>query len=108
MRCTLCGYQWHLDGEQRLITTQALTKACKGAGSKGSPPLSEFFKKKSETSSTAADALTSQPLATESQPQVENRPTPRRLHFHTQLDEREELTQEEDDDGSTNMTVDFF
>lgn len=47
--CTNCGCQSNLDGELRIITNQVLTKVCKGAATKGSPPLSEFFKKKGET-----------------------------------------------------------
>ena len=43
--CLQCGIQWHLDSQQRIITTQALGKQCKGAGQKGTPPISEFFKK---------------------------------------------------------------
>ena len=53
VKCTQCGTQWNLDGNQRLIATQALYKPCKGAATRGSPPLSEFFKKKDTPGSTS-------------------------------------------------------
>ena len=106
VRCTQCGCQWNLDGEQRIITNQVLTKVCKGAGTKGSPPLSEFFRKKTDTSSQSAEASLSQPPAKEAQSLDVQGPTPRRLHFNTQLDERE--GQEDEEGEGNNMIVDFF
>ena len=87
-------------------TNQALTKVCKGAGTKGSPPLSEFFRKKTDTSSQSAEASLSQPPAKEAQSLDVQGPTPRRLHFNTQLDERE--GQEDEEGEGNNMIVDFF
>ena len=91
VKCTQCGCQWNLDGEQRIITNQVLSKVCKGAGAKGSPPLSEFFKKKGDTHSQAEGDH--KPTA-EPEPAVSTRPTPRRLHFPTSLDDRESTAKE--------------
>lgn len=44
--CTLCGIQWHLDSQKRVIGASAFRKECRGAGLKGSPPLSDYFKKR--------------------------------------------------------------
>lgn len=88
VKCTQCGAQWNLEGQQRIITTQALHKACKGAALKGSPPLSEFFKKKDTPGSGSQEATTSQPE------EGKTRPTPKRLHFSTELDEQEALHQQ--------------
>ena len=105
MRCTQCGCQWNLDGEQRIITNQVLTKVCKGAGTKGSPPLSEFFKKKTDTNSPQDPETRPQTVRHEAPDTPDTRPQPRRLHFSTQLDAVED--HDEDDDGSP-MAVDFF
>ena len=117
VKCTQCGCQWNLDGEQRIITNQSLTTVCKGAGTKGSPPLSEFFKKKSD-SQGQAEADAQQPTEAHEQA-VSTRPTPRRLHFPTALDERESrttssatdqvmTTSEEDTAADAGYEVDFF
>ena len=84
VKCTQCGTQWNLDGELRIIATQALHKPCKGAGAKGSPPISDFFKKKSDQSSSHSSDASQTAKATAS------RPTPRRLSFLTALDEQEQ------------------
>ena len=112
-----CGTQWNLDGNQRLIATQALHKPCKGASTKGSPPLSEFFKKKDNSGSQ------SQASTSNAQDEISARPTPKRLHFNTELDEHEALNQqlsalamnpshtaETDSDAEDNaaIEVDFF
>ena len=103
--------------EQDYTHTQALHKPCKGAATKGSPPLSEFFKKK-DTAGSASQGPTSSPLD-----DVSSRPTPKRLHFNTELDEQEALNQQlsalamnpshkaddntaEDEDAG--MSVDYF
>lgn len=83
VKCTQCGVQWNLDGQRRLIATQALHKPCKGAATRGSPPLSDFFKKKDTTSSQSQGLTQPAPEAHTAQP------TPKRLNFHTALDEQE-------------------
>ena len=109
--------QWNLDGSHKLIATQALYKPCKGAATKGSPPLSEFFKKKDTTGSTSQGSTSSPQNA------VCSRPTPKRLHFNTELDEQEALNQQlsalamnpshtaDDDtaaDDNAGIAVDYF
>ena len=116
VKCTQCGCQWNLDGEQRIITNQVLAKVGKGAGTKGSPPLSEFFKKKSDTHSQAEGDH--KPTA-EQEPAVNTRPTPRTLHCPTSLDDRESMTDQaitdqvitasdEEAGADVHFTVDFF
>ena len=117
VKCTQCGTQWNLDGNQRLIATQALHKPCKGASTKGSPPLSEFFKKKDNSGSHSQGSTSS------AQEEISTRPTPKRLHFNTELDEQEALNQQlsalatnpsrtaEDDtvvDDNAGIAVDYF
>ena len=107
VRCAQCGTQWHLDGQKRIITTQALTKPCKGAGLKGSPPLSEFLK--GDAAGSTAEKHQPSLQATEPVQPASNRPTPRRLHFSTELDARDEVSSnsgKEDEEG--HMTVDYF
>ena len=70
--CTLCGLQLHLDSQQRVISATAFLKECKGAGVKGSPPIHSFFKPTAQTNEQSAW------------------PTPKRLHFSTQLTECED------------------
>ena len=84
VRCTQCGAQWNLHSEQRVIANQLLSKVCKGAGTKGSPPLSEFFKKKDTSNSS------SPPLDIPAQAATAAQPTPRRLSFQTALDAQEQ------------------
>ena len=121
VRCAQCGTQWHLDGHKRIITTQALTKPCKGAGLKGPPPLSEFFKKKSDANSQPEVEHKQPRQTTEHEPASSARPAPRRLHFPTALDERDaESTSPQDDqqeahdmessdtESPTYAQVDFF
>ena len=116
VKCAQCGSHWNLDGEQHIITNQVLSKICKGAGTKGSPPLSEFFKKKSDAHSQAEGDH--KPTA-EHEPEVSTRPTPRRLHFPTSLDDRESMTDQaindqvmtasdEEAGAEDHFTVDFF
>ena len=88
VKCTQCGTTWNLDGQQRVIATQAFHKPCKGAGTKGSPPLSEYFKKKDSSSSASPD-LAPQPATAATQP------TPRRLSFQTALDVQEQSAHED-------------
>ena len=83
VRCLQCGATWNLDSEQRIITNQLLTKVCKGASTKGSPPLSDFFKKKESSTSSSTQHGPTAPAATAAQP------TPRRLNFQTALDAKE-------------------
>ena len=83
VKCTQCGTTWNLDGQQRVIATQAFHKPCKGAGTKGSPPLSEYFKKKDSSSSHSPELDTQAPAMTATQP------APRRLSFQTALDVQE-------------------
>ena len=74
--CTLCGVQWHLDSQKRVIATTAFRKESRGAGLKGSPPLSDYFK-------------ASQPAKEKDAP-TDKRPTPRRLRFPTALDAQDQ------------------
>ena len=114
--CTQCGITLHLDGQQRLIHTAAVKKPCKGSGSASSTPLTEIFKKQleqaSQHGSPDSSGDNSQQTPQESQAmhdqvkrprldtkgttqsiQVEqHRPTPRRLHFPTDLDLQEQGT----------------
>ena len=103
VRCTQCGTQWNLDGERRVISTQALLKPCKGAGMKASPPLSDYFKKSTEGGTTPANDSQANSQSTASEPQLDTRPTPRRLRFPTQLDSRDATSE---DEGT--MAVDYF
>ena len=84
VKCTQCGTQWNLDGQQRILATQALHKPCKGASTKVSTPLSEFFKKKDPSSSQSPELHQPATTATAAQP------TPKRLSFQTALDAREQ------------------
>ena len=119
VKCAQCGVQWNLDGHRRLIATQALHKACKGASTRGSPPLSDFFKKKDTPSGHG------QGSASQAPDDLSARPTPKRLHFQTELDEqaREELNQQlsalamnpshpaaaqQTEDDKATIEVDFF
>ena len=79
-----------MDGQQRIIATQAFHKVCKGAGGKHTPPISTFFQKKQDKSSSHSSG----PSLPEDQ--APTRPTPRRLNFPTTLDEveQEALTQD--------------
>ena len=86
VRCTSCGCQWNLDADCRIISNLHLTKACRGTSGKGSPPISEFFKRKSEALGQEADSA-AQALEAPDQDRPQG-PTPRRLHFPTALDER--------------------
>ena len=84
VKCTQCGTHWNLDGQQRIIATQAFHKACKGAGGKNTPPISDFFKKKQDKSSGQSSETSHHEDATAT------RPTPRRLNFPTALDDVEQ------------------
>ena len=112
--CTQCGITLHLDGQHRLILTAAVKKPCKGSGSQSSTPLTEIFRKQleqaSQSGSPDSSGDTSQQAPHESQalpervkkPKLEPRwppqtchpehprPTPRRLHFQTDLDLQEQ------------------
>ena len=107
--CTQCGLTLHLDGQHRLILTAAIKKPCKGSGSQSSTPLTELFRKQLEQASQSstpdsngdnsqlAEALTA-PAESAKRPRHEQtrppqtghadkpQPTPRRLHFPTELD----------------------
>ena len=81
---TQCGTQWNLDGQHRIIATQAFHKPCRGAGGKHTPPISTFFHKKQDKSSShSSESLPPDAAATSG-------PTPKRLHFPTALDEAEQ------------------
>ena len=84
VRCIQCGAAWNLDAEQRIITNQQLSKVCKGASAKGSPPLSDFFKKKDPSTSSSTQPHNTAAAAKATQP------TPRRLSFQTALDALEQ------------------
>ena len=113
--CTQCGLSLHLDAQQRLILTGAIKKPCKGSGISGSPPLTEIFRKqaaqasqqKSPEDSTSGTSQTTQPAPqvvqeTSKKPRLQHQhhaesqepnlkgpgPTPRRLHFPTELDQQ--------------------
>ena len=88
VKCTQCGTHWNLHGDLRIIATQALHKPCKGAGAKGSPPISDFFKKKPDQSSSHSSDTSQKEAALEAA--LASRPTPRRLSFPTALDEQEQ------------------
>ena len=94
VKCTQCGTTWNLDGQQRVIATQAFHKPCKGASTKGSPPLSEYFKKKDSSSSHSPELEPQASAAAAAQP------TPRRLSFQTALDAQKQnaLEDQEHDD----------
>ena len=88
-KCTQCGTHWNLDGQQRIIATQAFHRACKGAGGKRAPPISTFFHKKKDKASSHSSKTSQQ------EDPAADRPTPRRLNFPTALDdvEQEALTE---------------
>ena len=121
VKCNQCGTHWNLDGELRIIATQALHKPCKGAGAKGSPPISDFFKKKPEQSSSHSSDTSQKPAAMEAG--SASGPTPRRLSFPTALDEQEQaeiaqsmsalamtpnLNADKPDDEEPGLAVDYF
>ena len=99
VKCTQCGTTWNLDGQQRVIATQAFHKPCKGAGTKGSPPLSEYFKKK-DSSSSHSPALEPQASAA-----AAAQPTPRRLSFQTALDAQEQSALEDQEHDDLNQRL---
>ena len=104
VRCTSCGCQWNLDGDSRIISNLHLTKACRGASGGGSPPISDFFKRKSEALSQEAEGA---PQAPEAPDQDRHKgPTPRRLHFPTALDERETATKPGPPDHASGTSAD--
>ena len=84
VKCAQCGVQWNLGGQRQLIATQASRKPCKGASNRGSPPLSDFFKKKDTTSSHSQGSTQQAPEATTA------KPTPKRLNFQTALDDQDQ------------------
>ena len=117
--CAQCGLNLHLDGQQRLILTSEIKKPCKGSGISGSPPLTEIFRKQAEqasqqksagdstsdTSHTTQQAppalqekskkprLQHQQPAEHHEPYLKGQnPTPRRLHFPTELDQQAQGT----------------
>ena len=113
VNCTECGLNLHLDAQQRLILTTAFKKPCKGAGTTGSPPLEEYFRKlATQASSSSPDTSSDQGSGSQQQtaasdrhsatrlprrnmaavPHQDARPTPRRLHFTTLLDQRDQGT----------------
>ena len=113
VNCTQCGLSLHLDTQQRLILTTAFKKPCKGAGAAGSPPLEEYFRKQAtQAPSSSPDTSSEQGTCSQHQPTPsdrqyatrlslqdtaavtpqDSRPTPRRLHFTTQLDQRDQGT----------------
>ena len=115
---TQCGTQWNLDGQHRIIATQAFHKPCRGAGGKHTPPISTFFHKKQDKSSShSSESLPPDAAATSG-------PTPKRLHFPTALDEAEQealthgmstlaMTPSQpadtaEEDNLPDITVDFF
>ena len=53
--CTQCGLNLHLDAQRRVILTGAIRKPCKGAGTAGSPPLTEYFIKQSSAATQHTD-----------------------------------------------------
>ena len=86
--CTLCGLQLHLDSQQRVISTSNFLKQCKGAGTKGSPPIHSFFKTTPPTQHGGTSGK--EPQTNTATPGSSTRFQPRRLHFSTPLTEREE------------------
>ena len=119
--CAHCGLSLHLDGQNRIILTGAIRKPCKGAAIGGSPPLTEYFRSQpsqaahqatrqlEEASRTGTevkhtDSVQSQPQPQQQptalglcpQPEVQHgRPTPRRLHFPTDLDGHEQQAEQD-------------
>ena len=85
---TLCGLQLHLDSQQRVISTPNFLKECKGAGTKGSPPIHTFFKTTPPTQPGGTSEGGTQ--AAQDTPMSTARPRPKRLHFSTPLTERED------------------
>ena len=85
--CTQCGLSLHLDAQHRVILTAAIRKPCKGAVTAGSPPITDYFTKQATGAAQHKAQITS-PSKAEERPTV--RPTPRRLHFATQLTEGED------------------
>ena len=95
-------------GQQRLILTGAVKKPCKGSGLSGSQPLTEIFRKQAEQASQQRSSGESTDTTSQSAPQAPTAyqdpakkpkldtqaarpfegPTPRRLHFHTELDQQ--------------------
>ena len=121
------GHQLHesqqaADDENHLPYKEWLKQGqAKGAGPKGSPPLSEFFKKKNDANSQSEGEHKQPRQTTEHEPAASTRPTPRRLHFPTALDDRDgESTSPQGDqqeahdndnsdaEGPNYVTVDFF
>ena len=88
--CTQCGLSLHLDGQHRVILTAAFKKSCKGAAQVGTPPLTDFFARQ-RTQGTSADKHSSS--TSSGAPDGPTKPTPRRLHFATQLTQAEDNTE---------------
>ena len=73
----------HLDSNRRIISSANFLKKCRGAGTRGSPPIHTFFKPTSPTRvKTAATPELETPASTG--------PRPKRLHFSTPLTARED------------------
>ena len=80
-------HTYHLDSQKRVIGTSAFRKECRGAGLKGSPPLSDFFKKQASAPTQPDDKSQPEPSACNTPADRHQGPTPRRLHFPTALRE---------------------
>ena len=85
--CTLCGLQLHLDSNRRIISSANFLKECRGAGTKGSPPIHTFFK---PTPPTPADGVQAESQPEMATPLTTTGPRPKRLHFSTPLTARED------------------
>ena len=59
--CKQCGLTLHLDGHQRVILTGANRRSCKGAASRGSPPLPELFRQQAQKASATQATLDTSP-----------------------------------------------
>ena len=89
IHCTLCGLQLHLDGQQRIISITAYHKECKGAGLEGSPRLQRYFQQQTQEGISQHSPPAVAATATR-QPGRTQKPTPRRLHFPTELPAHED------------------
>ena len=120
IRCVNCGTHSHLDGEEKVILTKALTNACQG-NTQRSPTLLQLFGAQSQrpnrppTTGSQATPPLSPGLQAEMTP-----PAPKKLRFSTETSEHnpapqamtpspmEHPEEETGHDGDPEVEVDFF
>ena len=120
IRCVNCGTHSHLDGEERVILTKALTKACQG-NTQRSPTLLQLFGTQSQrpsrppTTGSQATPPLSPGLQAEMTP-----PAPKKLRFSTENSEHntappamtpspmEQPEEETENEADPEVEVDFF